>query len=73
MTIKSISTSNNLTITTLSNTYYLIEICTYLGTIVFKDDIKPKDNKIIIKGLNPGKYVIQISNNSKLIKKQINI
>ncbi len=73
MSIKIISTSNNLTITTLNNTVCLIEICTYLGTTVFKDKITPINNVIKIKGLNPGKYIIHISNKEKSIKQQINI
>ncbi len=73
MSIKSISTSNNLIITTLNNTNYLIEIRTFLGTTVFKDSIKPANNTILIKGLNPGKYIIHISNDTKLIKRQIAI
>ncbi|WP_291972652.1 T9SS type A sorting domain-containing protein [Lutibacter sp.] len=73
MSIKIISTSNNLTITTINNALYLIEISTYLGSIVYKDHIKPKNNKITIRGLNSGKYIIHISNNTQLIKQQINI
>jgi hypothetical protein len=69
MTDKSISTSNNITLSALSDSRYLIEICTYLGTTVFKDFIKPKDRLIKIKGLNLGKYIIHISNETKYIKK----
>ncbi|WP_456376058.1 hypothetical protein [Lutibacter sp.] len=73
MSIKIISTSNNLIISTVNNALYLVEISTYLGAIVYKDHIKPKNNKITIKGLDAGKYSIQISNNTKLIKQQVNI
>ncbi|WP_457611199.1 hypothetical protein [Lutibacter sp.] len=73
MSIKIISTSNNVTITTVNNTLYLIEISTYLGSIVYKDHIKPKNNKITIRGLNSGKYVIHISNKEKSTKQHINI
>jgi len=73
MTIKSISTSKNLTVTTLNNTVHLIDISTFLGTMVFKDNIKPKNNIIKIKGLNTGKYIIHISNNYRSTKQQINI
>ncbi|HHC78980.1 MAG TPA: T9SS type A sorting domain-containing protein [Flavobacteriia bacterium] len=73
MSIKSISTSNNLTITTVNNKNYLIEIRTFLGTTVFKDTVKPNNNTIQIKGLNPGKYIIHISNDANAIKQQIHI
>jgi hypothetical protein len=71
--VKSISTTDNLIIKTKNNTNYLIEIRTYLGTTVFKDNISPKNNTIKITGLNPGKYIIHISNKYKSTKKQINI
>ena len=73
MSVKSISTSNNLTITTKNNKSYLIEIRTFLGTTVFKDSIKPENNTIKIKGLNAGKYIIHISNDATSIKQQIQI
>jgi len=73
MTIKSISTSKNITIKTENNTVYLVEIRTFLGTTVFKDFIKPISKTIKIKGLNAGKYIIQISNDKKLTNQQIHI
>ncbi|HIP36387.1 MAG TPA: T9SS type A sorting domain-containing protein [Crocinitomix sp.] len=73
MTVKSISTSKNITIKTENNSVYNIEICTYLGTTVFKDTILPKNKIITIKGLNSGKYIINISNELKLTKQQIEI
>ncbi len=71
MTVKSISTSKNISIETENNSAYQIEICTFLGTTIFKDKILPKNKIINIKGLNAGKYIIHISNELKLIKKQI--
>jgi len=73
MTVKSISASKTLMITTFNNTVHLIEISTFLGTTIFKDHIKPINNIIKIKGLNTGKYIIHISNQSKSSKQQINI
>ncbi len=73
MIIKSMSTSKNISIKTERDTLCLVEICTFLGTTVFRDYIKPKDNKIKIKGLNTGKYIIHVSNDSKQISKQIKI
>ncbi len=73
MTLKSISTSKDITIETDNNTLCTIEIYTYLGTIVYKDAILPKNKMINIKGLNPGKYIIHISNEFKLTKQQIQI
>lgn len=73
MTVKSISTSKNITIKTGDSTVYLVEIRTFLGTTVFKDVIKPINKTIKIKGLNIGKYTIQISNNKKLTNQQIHI
>jgi len=73
MSIKIVSTSNNLTITTINNALYLVEISTYLGSIVYKDHIKPKNNKITIRGLNSGKYIIHISTKEKSTKQHINI
>ncbi len=71
--MKSISTVSNLIIATEKNTNYLIEIRTYLGTTVFKDIIEPKKNRIEIKGLDPGKYIVHISNKTKSVQQQINI
>lgn len=73
MTIKSISTSKNIIIRTENDTVYLVEIRTFLGTTVFKDFIKPTNKTIKIKGLNIGKYTIQISNDKKLTNQQIHI
>lgn len=73
MTIKNISKSKNITIKTENNTVYLVEIRTFLGTTVFKDYINPINKIIKIKGLNPGKYTIQISNDKKLTNQQIHI
>ncbi len=73
MTVKSISTSKNITIKTDDNTVYLVEIRTFLGTTVFKDFINPVDKTIKIKGLNIGKYIIQISNDKKLTNQQIHL
>ncbi|MEE9349040.1 MAG: T9SS type A sorting domain-containing protein [Flavobacteriaceae bacterium] len=73
MTVKSISTLKNIRIETENDSNYTIEIRTYLGTTIFKDTILPKNKIISIKGLNPGKYIIHISNELKLIKRQINI
>lgn len=73
MTIKSLANSKSVTIATENNDKHIIEICTFLGTTVFKDTIQPVNNTIKINGLNPGKYIIHITNDLKLIKKQINI
>ena len=73
MTVKSISTSKDIIINTENNTVYKIEICTFLGSTVFKDFIKPINKNIKIKGLNPGKYIIYISDENKLVKQQIKL
>ena len=73
MVVKNISTSENFIIHTENNSVCTIEITTYLGTTVFKDTITPINKTIKIKGLNPGKYIVNISNNSKLLNNFLNI
>jgi hypothetical protein len=73
MTVKSISTSKNILIKTENNAVYQIKISSILGTTIFKDTILPKNNTIEIKGLNPGKYIIQVSNDLIFTRRQINI
>ena len=73
MIIKSIINSNDVLIETDSNLSCLIEISTFLGTLVFKDTITPVDNTIRIKGLTPGKYFLHISSEKKTIKHKISI
>lgn len=73
MTIKRIANSKSITIPTENNHIHTIEICTFLGTTVFKDSIQPINNTIKINGLNPGKYTINITSDFKLTKRQINI
>ena len=73
MTIKSIVNSKSITISTENNQMHTVEISTFLGTTVFKDSIQPVNNTIKINGLNPGKYTIHITTDSKLIKKQVNL
>jgi len=73
MTVKSISTSKNISIKTECDTAYTVEIRTYLGTVVFKDIITPFNKTITIKGLSKGKYIIQVSNNTTFLKKQISL
>ncbi len=73
MTTIRISTSKNIVINTENNRPHRVEISTYLGTLVFKKMISPNDKTIIIKGLNQGKYIIQVFDASKLEKKTIEL
>jgi len=71
MTVKNVKTTKDIIIKTDDDSTYEIEICTFLGTTIFRDSIRPLKKHIKIKGLNCGKYIIYIANNTNLFKQQI--
>jgi len=73
MTLISISTAEDLIINTTDNGVYAITIQTYIGTTIFKDTITTIDKRIVVKGLEKGKYIITISNNQEFIKQKITL
>jgi len=73
MTLISISKAEDLILNTTDNGVYSIIIQTYLGTTVFKDTIRAIANRIIIKGLETGKYIVSISNDQEFVKQKITL
>ncbi|WP_456377874.1 T9SS type A sorting domain-containing protein [Lutibacter sp.] len=71
MTYISISTAEDLVITTTDNGVYKITVHTYLGSTIFSDTINAVDNIIVIKGLEKGKYIVRVSNDQEFIKQKI--